>query len=429
MARRLFVWTLIVLVSPLAWAETDYVASAPLRDAGLSKYWQLQLPLSAGQYVREAYLVDEQLYIGTQDGWVYAIDAPTGAIRWLQPVTREEYPLRRPCHSADTVIFVTPIDIQIYGLRGGEPLGRKALGFPAGTAAVCDGRLCFIGGLDSRLYAFDIESLWRHWRVLMDGPIRSAPAVFGRAVFCASDGHTVYSCSRVSKRFNWLSTTFGAITADVVATSRGVYIASQDHSLYLFDHESGQTRWQARLNAPLSEPPFVTTDTAFQYAFGQGVVAIETADAAAHDDRIRWTVPDGRTTLTVDDKYAYILTETNEVLVVRIDNGEVEYTIPTPGFSIGLPTTDDTMLLVASPGGQIFCARPVGVPYLSKQGVRDALRLEAPAVAEAVTEAAPTTQPAAATPRVPADAAQGGVPIGGKSKISKEYQRRSGTTQ
>jgi len=414
---------LVTLIAPTAAAQEDYLPAAALQEAGLVKYWQLQLPLESGQQIQHAYLVDDQLYLGTQDGYVFAVHAPTGVIRWLQPVSRSAYPLRRPCHAGDNVVFVTPTDMQIYNRRTGEPIARRDLRFPAGTGGVSDGDQVFVGGLDRRLYAISVATQFVNWKVLTGGPITSTPVVRDQRIYFANDAGQVYCCTRDDKTLVWQATTHGRISADLVVTEAGVFVACRDFSLYLLDPNYGNVRWRARLSGPLQDPPVVTSGLAYQYSPAEGLVAVEATAVGIVEKRVRWTLANGRMALTVANDWVYVLTGDETLAAVDVGNGQMRYAVPAGGFTIGLPAPQDQTVWLASYDGRIFCARPRGTPPLHKDDLLAALR--------SATEPEPT--PAAATPAAPSAVAEDplrskrqGLPIGGKSKVSREFRGGGG---
>lgn len=401
-------------------AAQDYLAPGPLSAAKLGKSWQLQVQLDPGQTITRAYFADDQIYLGTNDGYVFAIYARTGTLRWIEPITSGGYPVPRPCHVGDRAVFVMPAEVRVFNRQFGEALARRELEFPAGGPAVGDGTRIFFGGLDRRLYALGVKDLFEDWKILTEGQITAAPAIFADYLYFASEDGRVYSCNRENKKFQWRASTFAPITADLIATEEGVYAASRDNSLYLLDILFGQVRWRARLSGPLYEPPVITKGTAYQYCPNDGVVAINTEQILDEDKRIRWRFRDGRTALADDDKFAYVLTESQKLAVLDRESGEVRHSIEAGGFTFGLPDPATQSLIIASQQGHLFCARPIDAPYIRAEDVRAALRsadsqpTSAPA-AEAVAEA--TSQPAQVEE---ADKPKGPV-VGGRSKVSREY--------
>lgn len=420
---RVGLCVLAALAVSRSWGQGDFVPAEALEAAGLTKYWQLQLPLEPGQKLRDAHLVDDHLYLGTHDGYAYAVHAPTGVIRWLRPVTRSGYALRRPNHNGERSMFVTPTDIQIYDRMSGEPVSRHDLGFPPGTAVVSDGPRLFIGGLDRRLYAFDADTLFREWRVVTSAPIASTPALFGDRVFVANDAGHVYACTRADKTLVWQAALRDRITADLVVTEAGVYVACRDFSLYLLDLNFGNVRWRARLSGALDEAPVVTHDLVYQYSAADGLVAIEAAVVGTVENRIRWTLPRGRMALTVHGGRVYALTADQTLVAVEQAQGRVVHTVPVAGFAIGLPSPDDSTVYLVATDGRLFCARPRGTPPLRKDDVLQAL-YPATRTDETFAAAAPATAEPAPPAEDPLQTKRPGLPPGGKSNVTKGFQER-----
>ncbi len=422
---RAYLWTLLAVTCPAAVGQADFIPPEPLQEVGLVKYWQLQLILEKDQRLQDVYLVDDHLYLGTQDGYVFTVHAPTGVLRWLRPIARSGFSVRQPCHAGDRVIFVTPSDVQIYDRRTGDPIARRETRFPAGTGATSDGERVFIGGVDWRLYALDVETQFLAWRAVTEGAITSNPALHGPAIFVANDRGTVNACTRDNKEFQWQFAAYGPVSADLVADERGVFVASHDFSLYLLDPAFGSVRWRTRLSGPLYEAPVVTAQDAYQYSPADGVVAIDAATIGRTVERIRWKLPNGRKALTTHGGRVFILTQMDTIAAVNSEDGTVAGTIPAGGLSLPIPAPGTDTIYLAAPDGRVFCARPRGVPPLQREDVLAALR---PPGEAAKDEAALGQLPAppAATAEDWLATHRPGAPTGGRSKISREYQSRAG---
>ena len=398
-------------------AQEDYVPAGPLFELELAKSWQLQLALGADQCLVDAFLVDDQLYFPTNDGYVFAVEAATGANRWLRQITTEAYRIRRPAQAGERVIFATPSTVTQVNKITGEGLAQMTPRFPCGTGVVSDGSRMFLGGLDHRLYAFDVTDPVQSWRVLTNGPISSTPAIYGRDVLFASDDGTIYSAAAYNKVLHWVARTYGPIDSDLAVNDFGVYVPCVDQSLYLFDLRFGELQWRVRFTAPLREPPVLAGGTAYQYSLNDGLVAIDAVGIGV-DERIKWKLPTGRMLLTTDNTRAYVLSLQDSILVADLNTGEVTHTIPTPGLNLGVPGPGVSTIYMASPDGRVFCARPRGAPLVRSEKVREALRAPAPAPAAEATAAAPATPP----PGAPVGTPVPEPPMGGRSKVSKGYK-------
>jgi outer membrane protein assembly factor BamB len=413
----------VVLAVAGAWAAgEDYLPAAELEAVQWRKSWQLPLPLEADQYLTDLYLVEDQLYAATADGYVFAIHAGSGAIRWLRQVTQEGFRVSRPCQAGERVIFATPTTVVHLDRLTGKGLYQQRLDFPCGTAPVSDGSRYFLGGLDRRLYAFSVENPLQRWAVTTSGPITVTPAVLGPNVYFASDDGSVYSCAAYDKAFRWSTRTFGPIVGAVVVSAEGVFVPSQDQSLYLFDLTYGRLRWRARFSGPLFEPPVLAGGLAFQYSPQDGLAAVEVAVGA--ERRVRWVVPGGRMLLALEGSQAFVLKTDQSVAVVGLEDGQVRAVILAPGFTLGAPEMREPAIYLASRDGRVFCARPRSVPLVQPEDLRAAIA--GPEVAEAPGAG---SEGAAATSREAAGEGGGRQlpPIGGKSKISKSFGRAGGT--
>jgi len=416
---------LLLLLASAATArgQADFLSSAELHQAGLVKSWQLQLPLAAGQQVADSYLVDDQIYVTTQDGFVYAVDAATGALRWLNRVTRGGYRILRPCHAGERVIFITPAELTQFGRYDGGPIRQFLFRFPAGSPPVSDGTFFYVGGINRRVYAFPLDWEFEAWKAGAAGQVLGQPALFGGHLFFASEGGDIYSCVAGNKQREWAVQVRGSVTADLVVDDNGVYVACRDRSLYLFDSATGGRRWRARLSSPLYEPPFATPDVAYQFSADDGLVAIHTG-AVPSEARIRWRLPEGRMALAVDPRFVYVLSRDQKLLVVRSADGKVQHSVAATGFALGMPSPGGSGIFLASTDGRLFCARQRGAALVAARDVRRALGqaapLAEPAAAPSAVASAPAAPPAAARAPAGAQLVRRAI-IGGKSKVTKQF--------
>ena len=164
----------------------------------------------------------------------------------------------------------------------------------------------------------------------------------------------------------------------------------------------------------------VTPDVAYQFCAADGVVAVNMPVIEA-EERIRWKLQRGRKLLTVDDRHAFILTIDDTIAVVKLVSGELVQTIQANGLILPMPQPLGAAIYLASPDGRVFCARSKDTPFLRADAVREALAPPA--------EAPATTQPAAAAPEpAPTNTLEQllregpvGPPVGGKSKVSRDF--------
>ena len=410
----------LVLIAAPALGEADYLDGAALHDAGLAKYWQLRVPLATDQQITTGYLVDDQIYLATADGVVFAIHAPSGALRWRKQITSAGYDIRKPCHAGDRVVFITPPSITQYDRYSGQPISKIDTWFPTGSPAISDGMRLFVGGIDSKMYAIPLDLDFEQWKSRASGPITSQPQLFDGYLYFASHNGNIYACMAQNKEFYWRTFIHASVTADLVVDKNGVYVAAGDNLLYLLDPAEGGRRWRARFSGPLREAPVVTEETAFQYCAPDGVAAINTGTVGV-EQRIRWTIPNARKALTVVERSAYLLSNEQTILVADLDDGRTTHTVAAPGFTLPLSSPNVPAVFVASADGRIFCAKPEGSPPLLASDVVKAMsRPEPEAETGADGEAAAAGEVKGEEDALASKRAGSG--LGGKSKVSKEYE-------
>ena len=222
-----------------------------------------------------------------------------------------------------------------------------------------------------------------------------------------------------NKRAYWKARVLGSVTANLVVDDNGVYVATRDNALYLLDPSLGGRRWRLLFSGPLYEPPVITPEAVFQYCPDDGVVAINPGTVGV-EQRVRWILPRGRQLLTVDERAAYLLSRDESIVVAKLVDGTILHEIPTPGFTMPMSSPDDLALYVASRDGRVFCARKRGVPPVRAAEVQAALR----GPGEPADQEAQAAEEGGVRPVAQEDQRKSqrpGPPIGGKSKVSKEY--------
>lgn len=180
----------------------------------------------------------DTVYIGSQDGKVYALDKITGEVRWTYttngPVTSS------PAVAAGTV-YVGSQDRNVYALYAATGYTRWVC--PTGgpvysNPAVADG-IVYIGSRDRRLYALDAATGHVIWTHATGSNVESGPAVAGGTVYVGSDDSKVYALSATTGRIRWTHTTGGPVYSSPAVVGSTVYIGSSDNKVYALNAATG----------------------------------------------------------------------------------------------------------------------------------------------------------------------------------------------
>jgi len=208
------------------------------------------------------------VYVGSSDGYLYALDERTGRMRWRcaggSAVTSSPA-------VAGGFVYAHTYDGRVFAVRAadGRPVWARSLGPPARLAwghesgddyasspAVVGARL-YVGGIDGNLYALDARSGAVIWRLRTGGRIWSSPAVAGGAVYVGSLDGKLYKADATDGALRWTFATDGAALASgsfgydrrTIQSSPSVgdgiaYVGSRDGTLYAVDAERGTLRWR-----------------------------------------------------------------------------------------------------------------------------------------------------------------------------------------
>jgi outer membrane protein assembly factor BamB len=149
--------------------------------------WSVQ---TNGAVKAGAALWHSAIYIGSYDGFLYALDARTGRLRWRAAAGGRFY--ATPSIAEGRVIAATTDGlVHAFEARSGEPLWSRRIGpFAYAAAAVAGGR-AYVGSYDHRLYALDARTGRILWTAAGPGPVSGAPTVVGGLVYFSTCG----SCS------------------------------------------------------------------------------------------------------------------------------------------------------------------------------------------------------------------------------------------
>ncbi|MBI1825782.1 MAG: hypothetical protein HYR83_05295, partial [Planctomycetes bacterium] len=92
---RIFGMLAFIVSARFAAAQSNHplLNAGEVREAGLTQFWQAQLPLSPGEEIRDGDLIDEALYATTNRGRIFSLKADVGLLRWGNAVTEPAFPI------------------------------------------------------------------------------------------------------------------------------------------------------------------------------------------------------------------------------------------------------------------------------------------------------------------------------------------------
>ncbi|HEY3244940.1 MAG TPA: PQQ-binding-like beta-propeller repeat protein [Phycisphaerae bacterium] len=376
--RRKFVQVMIgivglaALTSGCARPRGELAGIEQLQAAGYSKFWTTNLPLLQGDQVRTVALVDDNLYVTTRRGYVLAVQADVGMVRWAAKVAREVDDIFPPTHvqipeGGGPTMVVTSTEVFVFDRYSGHELKHFKLEFPPGASAAGDAERLYIGSNNGSVYAL----IWntprseaiQAWRVQVGAAVVAAPVFLGSdGLLIATRDGTAYACTAFQKVQLWRFSTDGPLVATPWTDESGAYIASSDRSLYHLHALDGALVWRCRLPQPLTEAPAVAGHTIYQYSHNDGIYAIDLDRGT-----IVWHEPAGRHFLAREGERVCLLTGDRHVQVLDAKTGRALHSIDVPEADFSASNTRDGAIFLVSADGRALCATPGNVPYIRRE--------------------------------------------------------------
>jgi len=353
----------------------DVVSAEALHSAGYGKYWSGSIELSEGDRVAAVNLVDDNLYVHTRLGAVYAVQADTGLLRWGISINdrlfRELPPTHAQVDSGDgPALLVSASRLFVIDRYSGEKLDVIDLPFSPAGAAVGDATSIYLGGMDDKFYALRRANARRfaglvRWRVHLEGSV-STPTILtldGRLYFATNQGR-VYCVHGATKRLEWAFQTDGTMDRGLAASDAGVFIGDARNRFYILDPRRGVQARQFLLPGPIFDAPVIAQRSAYVYSDHQGLFAFD-----ADTRKQIWRLDDARR----------FVARAAERLVLRMRDGSLWIgdsasaapfqTLDIPESTIVAQNRRDDVLFMSSVDGRLLCAKRLGFPYLRREKV------------------------------------------------------------
>jgi len=240
-----------------------------------------------GEVYSSPAVVDGVLYIGTKDGFLYAIEAGSGEVRWQADIG--EYIVRASPAVVDGTVYI-PSGFFLYALdaENGAERWRLPIRFAGQSSPAIAEETVVFASQEGELYAVDANSGEELWDFAPDGLILSSPAIANGTVFIATahEESAVIALDLRSGRSLWRFEPIGEVVSSPAVAGELVFIASTDGFTYALNTEDGEPRWRYGVGG--SGSPAVVDGTVYVGGSDGGLYALTAATGA-----IQWLFATG----------------------------------------------------------------------------------------------------------------------------------------
>jgi outer membrane protein assembly factor BamB len=272
---------------------------------------------------------------------------------------------------ADGIVYVGSNDGSVYALRArdGVLVWKHAThGTVNSSPAVVNG-LLYVASLDGYVYALDATDGTLRWRFKTQGERRfsapgihgiaprkqidpdpfdvflSSPAVADGTVYIGSGDHYVYALAAGSGALRWKFRTGNVVHATPAVANGLVYIGSWDRSLYALDAHTGRVRWsyqtgddtQIYNQVGIEGSAAVSGDSVYFGCRDSFFYALDARTGALkwkHDDHGSWTI--ASPALAGSSVY-FPTSDERKFFALEAATGKVRYSVGYDAFAYSSP--------------------------------------------------------------------------------------------
>ena len=235
--------------------------------------------------------IDSNTYLG-KDHYLYAIDANTGKMKWK---FKTGFLLSTSCLTvANGIAYVRSYDDYLYAIDANT--GKMKWRFETGnmkdsSPAVANGVL-YIGSWDDYLYAIDSNTGEMKWKFKIGGSTTfsrpSSPTVANGVVYFGSYDYYLYAIDANTGKMKWRFETRDYIVSSRAVANGVVYFGSYDNYLYAIDANTGEMQWKFKTRDYIVSSPAVANGVVYFGSCDGYLYAID-----ANTGKLKWKFKSG----------------------------------------------------------------------------------------------------------------------------------------
>jgi outer membrane protein assembly factor BamB len=347
----------------------------------LQRRWRQELPLRDGERLETLWQQQGRLYALTSENRLYSLDSGSGIIQWFfdidapygdvyrpvgylgthltpEPSSMAEILSPRgsdPGEQVDLLAFNTRQKIYVLDREDGTPLREIRLDSPANTAGTTDGRRYYIGTIDGKYHAIDLQDALKLW-TLWGGDLLSAPLeVLRDRLFIASEGGRVQlsRASGIPIKVTHVDL-LGAVTAPMAIDERACFAATETGRLYALSSFDLGALWPSPFisDGSMVDAPQATERTVLQRCLGEGLYAID-----RDSGEVRWSMENGREAIALTAAGLYLRDDSGGLMRVDEDSGEIRERIELGPLEVFARQVGEPRIWAGTPSGELLCCQ------------------------------------------------------------------------
>jgi outer membrane protein assembly factor BamB len=310
--------------------------------------------------VEQRVVPDTTLYVSTNSGIIHAIDAETGATRWVAAAGKRDYPASIPAVAEDLVAVANGSTLYLLNaLDGGLVWERKVRGIPSGSAAIANGQV-LVTTLDGTVESYSIDDPQKLPTLYRSrGVIRFSPTITRNSVAWGTDRGDVNLVVPGTRHIRYRFMTNDPIAGEVgFLPPEQLFVATRTGFLYSFDETRGDLLWQYSTGEQVDQAPMVVNGVAYLATKYEGMHALDTKDGS-----LKWWTPGVQKLLAITASHVYGLTTDTQFVIIDINNGTQLVRIPAYANDFVFSNTVSDRIYLGTLEGLIQCLHERGADW------------------------------------------------------------------
>lgn len=199
-------------------------------------------------------------FVGSGDGYLYAIDVESGMVKWSYPVGGS---IEASPKYSEGVVYFGSSDNSIYALNASEGAQRLKWSFRTGgpvySSPTVAGDMLYFGSTDGDVYALRNSNGTQKWNFSTGGPVFSSPCISAGTVYAGSDDGSLYALNASNGTQIWSYRTYGPVRSSPQVFNNVVYFGSYDSQVYALDAFTGALIWSFPTGGKIDSSPAVSS--------------------------------------------------------------------------------------------------------------------------------------------------------------------------
>ena len=362
-----------------------------------------------------AAVVNGVVYDGSNNGYVYALNATSGSVIW-------QYYSGSNVESSPAVVGNDVyIGILLDGYNGyvcalsaatGSVIWRFATNSGIESSPTVVNGIVYVGSYYGYIYALNASNGTLIWSYLTGGSAFSSPAVVNGVVYVGSADGCVYALNAFNGSRIWSFKTGGIVYSSPAVVNNIVYVGSQDRNVYALNASGGSQIWNYWTGGYVEASPAVVSGVVYVNSGNGCLAALNDANGS-----LVWSVQAGFgprnsdahsfSSPAVVGNVVYVGSYDGYMLSLKAADGTIIWAYRMGTYVFSSPAVDNGVVYVGSFDGNIYALGALIAPTLTSSQLINIV-LETRIDGQASMTAEKThTDPYSAKLNIPLNATQG----------------------